>query len=128
MVQCTKVKRRRGDAMSLPENTRESSHLHAGPDGPHQRERALDERRDRQERMRLARERLREGQREPASLEAIPERFQPIWMRLREPKARGRGALSYGQIVRAAIDLADAEGPKAITMRKIAQQLGVGTM
>ena len=37
-------------------------------------------------------------------------------------------SLSREQIIRAAIDLADAEGPEAISMRRIAARLGVGAM
>jgi AcrR family transcriptional regulator len=37
-------------------------------------------------------------------------------------------SLSREQIIRAAIDLADSEGPEAISMRRIAGRLGVGAM
>lgn len=44
-------------------------------------------------------------------------------------RAGGRQpSLSREQIVRAAIELADAEGPEAISMRRIAGRLGVGAM
>lgn len=39
-----------------------------------------------------------------------------------------RASLSRRQIVLAAIELADAEGPEAISMRRIATRLGTGTM
>lgn len=51
-----------------------------------------------------------------------------IWSRRRESNPRGQSALSYDTIVQAAIDLADAGGPEAISMRKIATKLRVGTM
>src|SRR5579875_873513 len=45
------------------------------------------------------------------------------------PRGRDRGrALSREQIVRAAIDVADAEGADAISMRRIARELNAGTM
>lgn len=86
-----------------------------------------EERRQFIEEIRTARDRMREERHERARPDT-PDALQPIWLRLREPRGRGRNALSYEQIVDAAIALADAEGPKAITMRKIAQTLGVGTM
>jgi AcrR family transcriptional regulator len=41
---------------------------------------------------------------------------------------RRAAALSRGEIVRAAIEVADAEGPEAISMRRIARELNSGTM
>lgn len=48
----------------------------------------------------------------------------------RGPRRSGarQPSLSREQIIRAAIDLADAEGPEAISMRRIAARLGVGAM
>jgi AcrR family transcriptional regulator len=43
------------------------------------------------------------------------------------PPRRDRG-LSQAEIVRAAIAVADAEGPEAISMRRIARELGAGAM
>jgi AcrR family transcriptional regulator len=40
----------------------------------------------------------------------------------------GQASLSREQIIRAAIELADADGAEAISMRRIAAQLGVGAM
>lgn len=51
---------------------------------------------------------------------------EPIWIR-REPGARTT-SVSRDQIAAAAIRLADREGIKAISMRRLAQDLGVGTM
>jgi AcrR family transcriptional regulator len=45
----------------------------------------------------------------------------------RTPPARGR-ALSQEEIVRTAIAVADAEGPHAISMRRIARELNAGVM
>jgi AcrR family transcriptional regulator len=47
---------------------------------------------------------------------------------LRDHGQRGQPSLSYDTIVQAAIELADEGGPSAISMRKIAARLGVGTM
>lgn len=50
----------------------------------------------------------------------------PIWFR-REPARRGpRPALSRVEITRTAIELADAEGLDAVSMRRIAARLGAG--
>src|SRR5262249_47780549 len=54
--------------------------------------------------------------------------FQSIWLRPERPSRRSHSALSREQIVRAAIEVADAEGIEAVTMRRIATELGVGTM
>ncbi len=54
--------------------------------------------------------------------------FTSIWL---QPERTPRGAqasLSRGQIVRAAIAIADADGFEAMTMRRVAAELGVGTM
>jgi AcrR family transcriptional regulator len=45
----------------------------------------------------------------------------------RQPGRRARG-LEVADIVAAAIAIADAEGPEAVSMRRIARELGVGTM
>ena len=45
----------------------------------------------------------------------------------RHPPRRATG-LSRDEIVRAAIEVADAEGPEAISMRRIARELNAGTM
>jgi AcrR family transcriptional regulator len=57
----------------------------------------------------------------PSLLDLLPRR------RPRRPRAR-QPSLSREQIIRAAIELADAEGPEAISMRRIAARLGVGAM
>jgi AcrR family transcriptional regulator len=51
-----------------------------------------------------------------------------IWSRRRDANPRGQPSLSYDAIVQAAIELADEGGPAAISMRKIAAKLRVGTM
>jgi AcrR family transcriptional regulator len=59
-----------------------------------------------------------------------PERREQ--QQLRHPRGRGRNraapSLSRGEIVDAAIAVADAEGADAVSMRRIAQVLKVGTM
>ncbi len=115
--------------MSLNDRLRDARRQPEQQDDEHRahRQRAREGRRPFMEEVRPARERLQEERRE-RSHARTPVALQPIWLRLREPRGRGRNALSYEQIVDAAIALADTEGPKAITMRKIAQALGVGTM
>jgi AcrR family transcriptional regulator len=62
----------------------------------------------------------------------MPQEGESIWIRP-ERSARGRGqdrarALTRDEIVRAAIEIADAEGLEAASMRNIARKLNVGTM
>jgi AcrR family transcriptional regulator len=52
----------------------------------------------------------------------------PIWSRPVRPPQSQRPSLAREQIVRAAIELADAEGLEALTMRRLAQKLGAGAM
>ncbi|RKQ87998.1 TetR family transcriptional regulator [Solirubrobacter pauli] len=52
----------------------------------------------------------------------------PIWARP-EPKGRGRQSpLSRAGIVRVAIEVADAEGLEAVSMRRLARELSAGAM
>src|SRR5689334_25423292 len=54
--------------------------------------------------------------------------MQLLWG-TREPPTRGpKPGLELGGIVAAAIKLADAQGLGELSMRKVAQELGVGTM
>jgi AcrR family transcriptional regulator len=62
------------------------------------------------------------GERAPAVGEAEP----PIWFR-DEPVSR-RPAHTRADIARAALEIADSEGFDAVSMRKVAQRLGAGTM
>lgn len=58
----------------------------------------------------------------------IPRGIGLLWG-LREPARRGpRGGLSVERITRAAIEVADAEGLGAVSMARVARQLGAGTM
>jgi AcrR family transcriptional regulator len=58
-----------------------------------------------------------------------PERSTELLWGAREPRAgRDRPGLSLERIVRAAIELADAEGVAALSMRRIAERLGFTTM
>ena len=50
-----------------------------------------------------------------------------LWRTRDRPNRRG-GDLSVERIVRAAIELADTEGLAALSMRRVAERLGVGTM
>jgi AcrR family transcriptional regulator len=68
---------------------------------------------------RAERERRRPGGRDGVDL---------VWARPeRPPRGRARG-LSRQQVVRAAIAIADREGLDALTMRRVAEALGAGTM
>ena len=51
-----------------------------------------------------------------------------MWARPERPSRERAGGLDRQQIVRAAITIADREGLDALTMRRVAQQLGAGTM
>lgn len=55
----------------------------------------------------------------------VPE--PTIWERIEAPRG-GRATLTHEQIAKAAVDLADAEGLEAVSMRKLAERLGVATM
>jgi AcrR family transcriptional regulator len=58
-----------------------------------------------------------------------PARSLALLWRTSEPTGRkGKPELSVGRIVRAAIEVADAEGLQALSMRRVAERLGVGTM
>jgi AcrR family transcriptional regulator len=61
---------------------------------------------------------------EPAP--AVDEAEPPIWFR-DEPASR-RPAHTRADIARAALEIADSEGFDAVSMRKVAQRLGAGTM
>ncbi|KXK59327.1 TetR family transcriptional regulator [Micromonospora rosaria] len=58
-----------------------------------------------------------------------PARSLALLWRTREPVSRGGGpALSVDRIVRQGIEIADAEGIDALTMRRVSEALGVATM
>lgn len=58
----------------------------------------------------------------------IDHSLELLWQ-MRQPSSRGRKpALTLDQIVTAAVRIADKEGLGAVSMRKIAGELGVGTM
>jgi AcrR family transcriptional regulator len=61
---------------------------------------------------------------EPAPV--VDEAEPPIWFR-DEPASR-RPAHTRADIARAALEIADSEGFDAVSMRKVAQRLGAGTM
>jgi AcrR family transcriptional regulator len=51
-----------------------------------------------------------------------------LWRTTERGTRRGRTDLTVDRIVRAAIDLADTHGLATLTMRRVAEHLGVGTM
>ncbi|OLF07347.1 hypothetical protein BLA60_27640 [Actinophytocola xinjiangensis] len=51
-----------------------------------------------------------------------------IWSRIDATGRRAQPFLDYGQIVEAAVEIADADGIDALSMRKVATRLGTGTM
>jgi AcrR family transcriptional regulator len=59
---------------------------------------------------------------------AVRRSLQLMWGGVPEPTRGPKPGLSVAVIVRAAIDLADAEGLVALSMRRIAAALGVGAM
>lgn len=64
---------------------------------------------------------------DPSAEGAAPEAPASIWERLDAPRT-GRTALTHERIAEAAVALADAEGLEAVSMRKLAEVLGVSTM
>ena len=57
-----------------------------------------------------------------------PRRKPILWERV-EGSSRGpRPALTHDQIARAAVEIADADGLSAVSMRRLAERLGVATM
>jgi AcrR family transcriptional regulator len=52
----------------------------------------------------------------------------PLWERLESAPRSGRSTLTHAQIAEAAVALADAEGLEALSMRRLAVELGVATM
>lgn len=51
-----------------------------------------------------------------------------VWARLSRQPRGPRPSLTHEQIARAAVEIADAEGVHAVSMRKVADRLGMGTM
>ncbi|MEV0582382.1 TetR/AcrR family transcriptional regulator [Nonomuraea sp. NPDC050310] len=51
-----------------------------------------------------------------------------LWRTSEKPSRKGKPELNVDRIVRAAITVADEEGLPALSMRRVAEQLGVGTM
>ena len=51
-----------------------------------------------------------------------------VWTRLSRQPRGPRPSLTHEQIAGAAVEIADAEGAHAVSMRKVADRLGVGTM
>ncbi|MET9529799.1 MULTISPECIES: TetR/AcrR family transcriptional regulator [unclassified Streptomyces] len=59
---------------------------------------------------------------------AQPQRQKSLWERLDRPAPTPRASLSPRQIADAAVRIADAEGLAAVTMRRLATELGVAPM
>jgi AcrR family transcriptional regulator len=57
--------------------------------------------------------------------EPLPRALQILW---RDPQARRTGGLSRERIVTTAIELADTDGLGALSMARLAERLGCGTM
>lgn len=53
---------------------------------------------------------------------------ESIWERMERPARPPRAALTHRQIAEAAVEIADAEGLDAVSMRRLADRLGVATM
>jgi AcrR family transcriptional regulator len=51
-----------------------------------------------------------------------------LWRTSERTSRKGKPDLSVDRIVRAAIEVADADGLQALSMRRVAERLGVGTM
>ncbi|WP_084961444.1 TetR/AcrR family transcriptional regulator [Thermoactinospora rubra] len=51
-----------------------------------------------------------------------------LWRTSEKPSRKGKPELSVARIVQAAIEIADEEGLQALSMRRVAEKLGVGTM
>lgn len=58
----------------------------------------------------------------------MPTDPMPIWLRSEQPARGPQPSYSRAQIVRAAIEIADAEGIDAVSMRRVAAEVGAGTM
>jgi AcrR family transcriptional regulator len=71
-------------------------------------------------------EAMKRAERAGEEASAADEVEPMVWFR-QEPTSR-RPAHSRADIARAAIDIADAEGFDAVSMRRVAQRLGAGTM
>ncbi|GAA4623231.1 TetR/AcrR family transcriptional regulator C-terminal domain-containing protein [Actinoallomurus vinaceus] len=57
-----------------------------------------------------------------------PEARVTIWERLERPARGPRPALTHDQIARAGVEIADEQGLDAVSMRRLAERLGVATM
>lgn len=57
-----------------------------------------------------------------------PARDPVVWARLSRQSRGPRPSLTHEQIARAAVEIADADGLHAVSMRKVADRLGMGTM
>src|SRR5689334_6366911 len=60
--------------------------------------------------------------------DATPRSIQLLWRNHGSSSKRPKPRLDLDQIVRAAMDVADAEGLEPLSMRRVAEKLAVGTM
>lgn len=58
----------------------------------------------------------------------LPPSLQVLWSRQQHPRRGPRPALSIDAVVRAAIDIADADGLGAVSMSRVAERLGFTPM
>ncbi|WP_216204495.1 TetR/AcrR family transcriptional regulator [Amycolatopsis aidingensis] len=58
----------------------------------------------------------------------IERTMRLLWQTGESPKRGPKPGLTVSEVVRAAIDIADAEGLDALSMRRVAERLGIGTM
>ncbi|HMO11233.1 MAG TPA: helix-turn-helix domain-containing protein, partial [Actinotalea sp.] len=63
-----------------------------------------------------------------AELDGLPPGFGAMWRAPEQGRRGPRPGLTVPQIVQAAIRLADAEGLAAVSMARVAEELGVTTM
>ncbi|WP_433345858.1 TetR/AcrR family transcriptional regulator [Microtetraspora malaysiensis] len=56
------------------------------------------------------------------------EEHESVWQRMERPARPPRAALTHDRIAEAAVAIADAEGIDAVSMRRLAERLGVATM
>lgn len=63
-----------------------------------------------------------------ASGESAGPEVQPIWSRVERSSHGRRPSLTHGDIAAAAVRVADRDGIDALSMRRVAGDLGVGTM
>ncbi len=69
-----------------------------------------------------------QGASSPSARSSLERSLELLWEGRPAPSKGPKPALSLDEIVEAAIELADADGLEALSMRRLARELGVGTM